>query len=392
VIHQVRIIFHPMKSMKKPIYYTNNTVRILGIMTGTSADGMDLCLVEFTGNDVAPTFRIVDSASISYPADFKQIFSNPTIMDFPQIQRYDTSLAQWMNHEISALKLDFDFIANHGQTIFHQPPDFTLQIGNAAWMADLLHSPVIHDFRSADMRATGQGAPLIPIVDKFLLQCDEHWTSALNIGGISNISFIPPSCVSSDIMAFDTGPGNMLLDQCIEAFTKGENHFDIDGKFAAEGKVDDKLLAWLIRHPYFSKPIPKSTGREDFGDDYFKSILEFAHPTTRGNWLNLVSTLTEFTVQSIVTSINQFNTNPIKEIFVSGGGALNKEIMRRLSKALAPTKISILKKNGIDSNNKEAFGFAYLGYLFLNGFPGNIPSVTGATHHCVLGNIVFPSL
>lgn len=368
-------------------------IKILGLMSGTSADGLDVACVEFLGKDKYPEFKVTANAYIPYPEKFADAFKRPLELSATDILEYDMELGHWYGRVIAELDMDFDLIASHGQTLLHNPPAYTLQIGEAQCIADRTARPVVYDFRKADLVAGGQGAPLIPIVDEFLLRKEDEDIIALNMGGIANISYLPSRKSKGQILAFDTGPANTLIDKAVIAFTDGREMFDRDGLYASQAKADKTLLNGLMSHPYYSRPLPKSAGQEQFGYDYFRELINKVAPKSKEEWLTLISTFSELTVLTIANEIKDIyrsNKRDIK-VLVSGGGALNQYIMTRLSEELSPMIVEKFKHQELDSDLKEAFGFAYLAYLFIRDIPGNIAGVTGSNYPVVLGKFLSPN-
>jgi len=371
--------------------YENDEIRVLGLMTGTSADGLDIACVKFTGKGKYPEYEVLYSDFIPYPEEFSKAFKRPLELTASEIAELDMKLGKWYGNAISELDVSYDIVANHGQTLLHQAPDYTLQIGEAQCIIEKCKKPVIYDFRTADVILGGQGAPLIPVLDEFLLRKDDCCVVALNMGGIANLSFLAPRSSKRDVLAWDTGPANTLIDKAVIEFTEGRELFDRDGAYARSGKVNDNLLNELLSHEYLSRPLPKSAGQEQFGYEYYKKLRDKVHPQTEAGWLSFIRTLTELTIRSISKDISSLSHNeelPV-EVIASGGGTENLFIMERLKKELPECKFGKFDHPGISSDIKEAFGFAYLGYLFLRELPGNMPSVTGSSRPCILGKIVF---
>ncbi|MCF7825379.1 MAG: anhydro-N-acetylmuramic acid kinase [Candidatus Marinimicrobia bacterium] len=368
-------------------------VNILGLMTGSSADGLDLCLVKFSGKNRQPIYEVLDSHEIAYPDLFHQKFRSPLDITEAEISNLDNELGKWMAAEITKLNLSFDIIASHGQTIKHEPPHFTLQIGNPRFMSETFNCPVIYDFRTADIELGGQGAPLIPIVDQYLLQQESSDVLALNIGGIANLTMVPGSHSPAPIVAWDTGPGNTLIDKAVRLFTKDRMAFDDGGYLAAQGELNIKLLHLLLEHEFYQRTPPRSAGQEQFGDIYFQELLKLFYPGDEQEFKDFIYTLTVLTAKTISRSVNSLSADYFAStMFVGGGGALNKTLMELLRRELPSIDIRKMNLNGINQSNKEAFGFAYLGYLFINNLTGNIPSVTGARKAVKLGQLFYSEI
>lgn len=366
-------------------------LRIMGLMTGTSADELDMCLVEFSGKDKYPKFKIISSKNIKMPSKLSERFKNPQDLSGSEVASLHFELGRFISDQIKNEKKQIDLVASHGQTLFHDPPNYTFQIGEPSYIVNELNIPVIYDFRTMDVVNGGQGAPLIPIVDEYLFTDDDDTVATLNLGGIANITIIPPKNSSKSTIAWDTGPANMLIDKAVLAFTSNKEKYDKDGKYALQGKMNNKLLEWLMNNEYFNRKLPKSTGQEEFGKKYFNKIIEKFQPQTKDKWLSLITTLTLFTVRSISVEFNRESEkySKVKTMYMSGGGSNNNFIVENLRKELSDINIKILSEKSITADNKEAFGFAYLGYLFIRRIPGNVPSVTGAKKESVLGKIVF---
>ena len=366
-------------------------LRIMGLMTGTSADELDMCLVEFSGKDKYPKFKIISSKNIKMPSKLSERFKNPQDLSGSEVASLHFELGRFISDQIKNEKKQIDLVASHGQTLFHDPPNYTFQIGEPSYIVNELNIPVIYDFRTMDVVNGGQGAPLIPIVDEYLFTDDDDTVATLNLGGIANITIIPPKNSSKSTIAWDTGPANMLIDKAVLAFTSNKEKYDKDGKYALQGKMNNELLEWLMNNEYFNRKLPKSTGQEKFGRTYFNKIIEKFQPQTKDKWLSLITTLTLFTVKSISVEFNRESEkySKVKTMYMSGGGSNNNFIVENLRKELSDINIKILSEKSITADNKEAFGFAYLGYLFIRRIPGNVPSVTGAKKESVLGKIVF---
>jgi len=371
---------------------TREPIRILGLMTGSSADGLDICLVEFTGLDTKPEFRILHSTEIPYPDHFRSAFINPLELSKEQINTLDQELGQWFATEVSKLNLNFDVIASHGQTISHNPPISTLQIGNPKFMSDQFNVPVIYDFRTADIKQGGQGAPLIPIVDRLLFQRNDTDILALNIGGISNLTIVPGKHNPAPLLAWDTGPGNTLIDKAVRVFSRGKLNYDPEGSIAAQGFAYPKLLEHLLNHKFYDITPPRSAGQEQFGKLYFENMLKLFLHSTDQQFKDIIYTLTVLTARTIADACLDISNNYTPNtMFVAGGGVYNHTLLKLIKTYLPEIIVKRVDHLGVTESNKEAFGFAYLGYLHLLNLPGNIPSVTGAKQEVVLGKLFPPT-
>ncbi len=377
-------------------------MKIIGLMSGTSVDGIDAAVVEVSG---APPALAVAQLSFSFlPYDASQrarIFPlfDPQTSGVDRICQMNFALGEWFA-DVALLAMreagleagDINLIASHGQTIYHSveaesPVKSTLQIGEAAVIARRTGVTTVSDFRVADVAAGGQGAPLVSYVDWLLLR-DLHKARAVqNIGGIANVTYLPPGDDPAGALAFDTGPGNMLIDYATSRATDGAQTFDRDGRLAAAGRVDEELLAELMAHPYLAQPIPKTTGREQFGVQLGADI--WARARARGiAGEDVVATLTAFTAASIADAYRRFLPAMPDEVILGGGGANNPTLVRMLAARLAPARIMTYGDvTGLDGDAKEAIAFAVLAYEAIHGRPGNLPSCTGARDWAVLGKI-----
>ena len=372
-------------------------MKAIGLMSGTSADGVDAALVDIDGSDLS----LLGYVEVPFPEDVRrEILSLCEDGRVDAITRMDAALGEWFAE--AALRVceeanistgEVDVIGSHGQTIHHLPSlavvagkrvRSTLQIGNPAVIAERTGITTVSDFRSRDMAAGGQGAPLVPLVDYLLFRSEDMGRAMLNIGGIANVNILPANCGVSDIFAFDTGPGNMVVDGVVQAITCGKLSFDRDGELAGKGQVCEDLLEVLMAHPFLDLEPPKSTGREDFGADMVQKILDW-----EGKGEDLVRTATQFTVESIVHGLKRFVLPrcEIHEVIASGGGTKNPIMMDLLDRALENIAFKRLDDVGMASEAKEAVAFAILACQTLNGRPGNVPSVTGADKQVVLGSI-----
>jgi anhydro-N-acetylmuramic acid kinase len=285
-----------------------------------------------------------------------------------------------------------DAIGSHGQTLWHRPPaegrrGATLQLGDPATIAERTGCPVVSDFRTRDIAAGGQGAPLVPWVDQLLFSIPGQARALQNIGGIGNVSWVPPRDGNGEVIAFDTGPGNALMDAAVELATGGRMTYDRDGLLAARGEVDEALLGELLRHPFFAQEPPKSTGREAFGRPVVERLAEALQPEGDQDWLDLIATLTELTARSIAEAHRRWIVpRGVAEVVLTGGGARNPTLVGRIRELLAPVPVVDGKTLGVDAEAKEALAFAVLAWAHVNGIPANAPGATGAAGRRVLGS------
>lgn len=382
--------------------------RVVGLMSGTSADGVDAALVELRGHAESTTLERVVFRRIPYEPELRaRIFAlmSPETSGVDEICRMNFVLGEVFAR--AALEVireaglgpeDVDLIGSHGQTIYHIPHAetccgvstmSTLQIGEPAVIAERTGLATVADFRVRDVAAGGQGAPLVPYADWVLFR-DPHKTRVLqNIGGIANFTALPAGCGIDDIVAFDTGPGNMVIDGVVSMLTDGALSFDEDGKMASSGKVREGLLAWALSHPFFAKEPPKTTGREEFGVQFAQEMAERARAQgVPGE--DLVATATALTAESIVESYKRWVLPRcrIDEVIVGGGGSYNLALLGMLRERLPGVAVVTCEDVGMSSDAKEAIAFAILANDAVHGYPTNVPAATGARRRVVLGKIV----
>lgn len=368
-------------------------MRVLGLLSGTSADGIDAAICEIDGAPPRVTARVERAMTIAYAPDLRE-----RILRAMRPGGIDAAGMCVLNVEIgeafaaAALRLldgeSVDLIGSHGQTLWHEPGAFaTLQVGEAAVIAERTGMTTISNFRARDMAAGGQGAPLVGFLDWLLLRDDVRWRAVQNIGGIGNVTFLPPlSEQDAPSLAFDTGPGNALIDSAVTILSGGALTYDADGAWAGRGSVDDALLRAWLDHPYYRQAPPKSTGREVFGADMAAALVEQG----RGRGLpdeTLLATITALTAHSIAEAYAQFAPAPIEEVILGGGGRLNRTLVSLIAGLVAPARVIDSAAAGIDGDHKEALLFALLAYETWHGRPGCLPAQTGARHASVLGQI-----
>lgn len=364
----------------------------IGIMSGTSLDGIDVCLVDVQ----AQQFEVLATHFLPYPTYIKSALltlHTPSYNELEEAELVANQLAKLYAEAVNAL-LGKQYlkpeivvaIGCHGQTIRHKPivyhdMGFTLQIGNAALLAELTHITVVSDFRSRDIAAGGQGAPLVPAFHQAIFSHPDKSRAIINIGGIANITYLPKaSNQQSPVLGFDSGPGNMLID----AWTKQHLHqdYDADGAWARTGKVDDALLLQMLNEPFFAAPPPKSTGRDLFNDDWLKHQLLTTHLPPQ----DVARTLTTFTANTIAKALVSF-CPAVDEIYLCGGGARNSLLMSELRSCLPNTLIEPTDALGVGVDWVEAAAFAWLAHQTIAHRPANLPAVTGAKGLRILGAI-----
>lgn len=370
--------------------------RVVGLISGTSADGIDAALVELEGAGETTRARLLGFRTRPFDADLRArvlALGDARTDELLRVHyRLGEEFAQAAIEVIDPVRRDglsVHLIGSHGQTARHHPRAeeagrraATLQLAEPAIIAERTGLPVVADFRPRDVAAGGEGAPLVPLVDWLLFRRAGATRACLNMGGIANVTVVTEGL--DTVRAFDLGPANMPLDLVVHAWTGGAEAFDRDGGRAATGRVDHGLVAELLRHPFFELAPPKSTGREAFGDVFVRPLLgRYA-----GREADLLASLTRFVAESVAAGIRRWVREPVAEVLVSGGGAHNGTLMAALGTALAPVPVRSLAEVGLDPDAKEAVAFAVLANETIFGRPGNVPGATGATGPRVLGKLV----
>ncbi len=354
-------------------------MKVAGLMSGTSLDGIDVAVVEM------PAVKTLRFYSVPYPKRIRErllAVSNATAHT-AEISRLNFELGELYARALERAG-SVDLIGCHGQTIYHEGGRNTLQIGEAAVIAERTGVPVVANFRARDIAAGGQGAPLVPYADYMLFRHARRTRVALNIGGIGNITVIPAGAKAEQLIAFDTGPGNMVMDALAKAATGGRLHYDRDGKIAARGTLDRKLLEELLRDPYYRRRPPKSAGREQYGKEFVARLLESGKPVE-----DLLATATALTAATIAMGIKRSLPAAARnvDLIVSGGGVHNAQLMAQLAALLPGIKVATSGDFGVDPDAKEAIAFALLAYATWGGKPSNVPSATGARRSVLLGSV-----
>jgi len=371
-------------------------------MSGTSLDGIDVAIVEITGQGWNKKVTTLAHSTTPYSQAVRGALlavSNAGAHT-AQIGLLHFLLPELYAKAVRGLCLkagiplrSLQLVGCHGQTILHiaDPTRFlgcrlncTLQIGDGSVLAERLSVPVVSDFRPRDMAAGGQGAPLVPCVDYLLFRHRKRGRVALNIGGIANLTAIPASAPPSKVIAFDTGPGNMVMDQLVSIHTRGARRYDRDGVIARGGKISRWLLRILLRDPFFRRQPPKSAGREEYGEEFVEHLV-----STRLPMEDLVATAAALTASTIALGIRRhvMPVMPVHDLVVSGGGVHNRFVLNLLASELPNLSIHSSAEFGVDPGAKEAIAFAVLAYETWHGRPSNLPSATGASHPAVLGKI-----
>jgi anhydro-N-acetylmuramic acid kinase len=385
-------------------YRSRDRFLLAGLMTGTSADAVDAALVEVEGAGAERAPKVVSYRETPLAEPLRQEILEVAAAEQvspERLMRLDAALGEAYAAAVLELlaragvaSADLDAIGMHGQTVRHVPRHvagdraFTLQLGSAAVVAERTGATVVSDFRSRDTAAGGEGAPLVPLVDWWLFRSTVEPRLLLNLGGMSNVTHLPRSAALEDVVAFDTGPGNAVIDALVSLQTGGAEARDTGGARAARGQPNEALLEELLADPFFDLPPPRSTGRERFGVGYARTLSDLgsAMGVTPDD---LVATATELTAASVERGIARFvrPRGAVGTVYASGGGTSNAALMAALERRLAPSHVHPLSSLGMDPGAKEAVAFALLAHRTLWGLPGNVPGATGATRPVVLGHI-----
>lgn len=387
--------------------------RVIGLISGTSADGIDVALTELSGRQADLNVELIAGATYPYPADLhQQILAviNGATLTMAELAALDEAIAQEFAKAALTIQDKYgkaELIGSHGQTVYHRPPQaqqlgYSLQLGRGELIAHLLGTKTVSNFRAADLAAGGQGAPLVSIVDACFLSHPQYHRCIQNLGGIGNVTYLPKQEKAqesqragvqpaswSGIMGWDTGPGNCLLDLAVHRLSQGTQNYDAEGAWAAKGTPCQALVEQWLQHDFFQQSPPKSTGRELFSQEYLDACFVDAQRYNLDP-ADILATLTELTVASIVQSYRSFLPQMPDQVLLGGGGSHNLYLKHRLQAALAPASVLTTSEVGLNSDFKEAITFAILAYWRDLEIPGNLPQVTGAQAPVLLGEIHSP--
>jgi len=376
-------------------------MRVIGLMSGTSLDGIDAALVEISGSEIDLAVGLLAGATYAYPALLREqllAVCGGARLSVAELAALDDAIAAEFAQAalaIQAVGTTATLIGSHGQTVYHQPPTggglgYSLQLGRGAAIAKATGIPTVSNFRAGDIAAGGQGAPLVSRIDVCLLSHHTHSRCVQNIGGIGNLTYLPsipePVKLGAGVQGWDTGPGNVLLDLAVQQLSGGTQTYDAEGTWAARGTPCQELVYQWLEHPFFRQPPPKSTGRELFGPDYLQACI--AASTQFGlSDADLLATLTELTAAAIVLNYQRFLPQMPAEVLLCGGGSHNTYLKQRLQALLGSIPLLTTDQLGLSADYKEAIAFAVLAYWRQQGIPGNLPSVTGAASAVPLGEL-----
>ena len=379
-------------------------MKVVGLMSGTSMDGIDAALLELDGVPSDAEWSLLAFRAAPYSDERRGRIKEGVEAGTPErLCRLHADLGEWMAEATLALLEetgvapgDVAAVGSHGHTVWHIPPTggpdgprgSTFQLGDASTLAERTGIDVVADFRTRDMAAGGQGAPLVPFADRILFALPGRRRALQNLGGIGNVTWLPPRGADEPLLAFDTGPGNALLDLAAERASGGRLRCDLDGALAARGRVDAALLAHLMADPFFQLEPPRSTGRERFGHALIERLAADVAAGDDQAWANLLATLPAFTAQSLGDAYRRWVIpRGVDEVVLTGGGAKNPELVKRIGEQVAPVALAGAEALGMDPDAREAAAFAVLAWAHLLGAPANVPEATGARGPRVLGSL-----
>ena len=365
---------------------------VVGLMSGTSLDGISAAVTRFRdASDGRIDVDLLAFTSRAYTREERARLATALSGTTPaEYCRLNFDLGYWLADaaiavmaEAGVARDDISAIASHGQTIWHEPGHSTWQTGEAAVIAERTGIDVVSDFRVRDVAAGGQGAPLVPIADAMLFSSPTEWRGLQNLGGIGNITVVPPHGQVEGVRAFDTGPGASVIDRVTRTL-RPELPYDVDGKLALAGRANMQIVTELLAAPYFAAPPPKSTGPELFNTEYVDTLIKRARSAGARDE-DIIATAVQLTAESVGDAYRRFIPEPVREVLVSGGGAKNPALFAAIVKSAAPIKVRHFDEVYFDGEAKEAVAFALLGYLHVTERPSNVPSATGARGPRILG-------
>ena len=403
---------NPVRKLRKKIGHTpsiirksfSNGVKVIGLISGTSTDGIDAALVDIKGKGLNSSLNLIAYKTYPYPKGLRERIINAStkgkVDEICHLNFYLGELfaeaAKGIAKDARVKMEDIGLIGSHGQTIHHIPDikkegkfsiRSTMQIAEPSVIAERTGITVVADFRPRDIAAGGEGAPLTPYLHYILFNQPKKSTVVVNIGGISNITYIPDRDFNK-IAAFDTGPGNMLIDALVQSLTNGKKGIDKGGAIASKGNINDNLISHLMSHPFINKRPPKTTGREAFGAVMLKDVLRIIK-NKRISAEDAIATVTAFTAFSIIHNIKRFilSRGDVDAIFVGGGGSRNKTILKLMQEAIDAVPVFVFEDVGYSSKAIEAMAFALFAYETIQNIPSNVPTATGAGNPVVMGKI-----
>ena len=376
-------------------------MKVVGLMSGTSMDGIDGALLELEGTPSELVWQMLAFRSEPYTVERRSRIRECVEHGTPEMLcRLHADLGEWFAEATLALlesagvaPEEIAAVGSHGHTVWHIPPESgrrgsTLQLGDAATLAERTGIDVVADLRTRDLAAGGQGAPLVSFADRILFSQPGRRRALQNLGGIANVTWLAPRGSDEPLLAFDTGPGNVLLDLAAEQASGGRLRYDVDGRLAAKGRVDEPLLARLLEDPFFAQEPPRSTGRERFGHELIGWLVNGMDEGDEDRWADILATLTAFTARSVGDAYRRWlMPRGVDEVVLTGGGAKNPTLVQRIEEELRPLPLAPAGALGLDPDAREAAAFAVLAWAHLRGGAGNVPEATGAEGERLLGSL-----
>jgi anhydro-N-acetylmuramic acid kinase len=365
---------------------------VVGLMSGTSLDGISAAVARFVPGVDHISAELLAFRSFSYTREQRERLLRALEGTAPtEYCRLNFELGAWLSDAAVAVLADAGIarenvraIASHGQTVWHEPGHSTWQFGEPAVIAERTGIGVVSDFRVRDVAAGGQGAPLVPIADALLFHDVQRWRALQNLGGIGNVTVVPPGGALEGVRAFDTGPGVGVIDGVTRILVP-ELPYDVDGALARRGRACEAVVRELLAEPYFASPPPKSTGRELFTRAYVERVISTSRAACDATTEDIIATAVALTAASIADAFRRFIPEPVAEVVVSGGGARNPALVDAIAARMAPVLVTRFDDLFFDGEAKEAVAFALMGYLFVEGRSGNVPGATGARGRRLLG-------
>jgi len=388
-------------------------MRVIGLISGTSVDGIDAALVEISGSTLDLKVQLLNGQTFPYPDALRQqilAVCGGAVLSLAELAELDDAIATQFAQAAIAIQQTYptaDLIGSHGQTVFHRPTSsptphtlhptphsaplgYSLQLGRGDLIAHLTGIKTISNFRAADIAMGGEGAPMVPKIDAYLLGHVEKSCCVQNIGGIGNVAYLPArnrDRWEEAVLGWDTGPGNSLLDLAVYHLSNGEKTYDENGSWAAAGQPHLALVEQWLQQPFFQQPPPKSTGRELFGSEYMQQCLQDCRANGMTQAADILATLTDLTAASIAHSYRTFLPQLPDRVLLCGGGSKNHYLHQRIQHYLPELPVLTTTEAGLDADFKEAIAFAVLAYWRDHNIPGNLPSVTGACQEVLLGEV-----
>ena len=371
---------------------------LIGLMSGTSLDGIAAAAVRFHRSGDGDRPELLAFESVAYTDEQRARLAAGMVQGSArEFCRLNVDLGHWLADAADVVRdrakltaSDVAAVASHGQTLWHEPGHSTWQIGDASVIAERLHMRVVHDFRSRDVAANGQGAPLVSLADQFLFADRDGWRALQNLGGIGNVTVVPPCGIDLPALAFDTGPGCGVIDRVVNALDPAR-HYDADGRLAGAGTPVESVIETVLSDEWYTRQPPKSTGREKYDAPFVLALVAACRNASRDvRDEDIVATATALTARTMAVGYDRFVRRDLHDVVLSGGGARNPTLVRMIRDALPLRTVRIFDDLFFEGEAKEAVAFAYIALQHLRGLPGNVPAATGAAGPRILGTRTLP--